>query len=469
MSPLAVSLGMDLSWRYAPGAAMGEFLAGLRKRRILALRCEGCGRRYLPPRPFCGECRRRPSGWVPVAHEGTLEAWTVVHQPMLDGRTGKARPSPYGMLVRPDGADTTINHLLVEPGPVRPAIGQRVHAVWGETLRGAVDDIEGFRAMSVRLRPFEPRDRDAVAAILTRHFGSPRIVSRGALRDGVQAPGFVAEEGGAPFGLAIYVDGGQEWELLAVARERPAECLGAALLDAVVHRAISAGAERLVATTTDDNEPALAFYARHGFEVVERRAGAIAGYRSQKPEIPETGVGGRPIRDEIVLSRALRAPARQTGAPGRTGPAGAPAPPGTAGPAGEALEGAIRVPFRYAAGGVSSRFLAALRDEGRILGARCPGCGCVVCPARSLCPRCGGATAGLVGVGPGGTLLCATEVPGRETFALVRLDGAGTSMMHHLLGSVEEVRPGARVRARFAAERAGTILDIAGFEPEGDS
>jgi uncharacterized OB-fold protein len=145
---IVVEHTMDLTWRYASGAPMERFCASLRERCIEALRCKGCGRRYLPPRPLCGNCRLRMSEWVSVRDEGTLVAWTVVHVPMLDGRTGAPRPIPYGMgLVRLDGADTTLNHFLAEADPARLAIGQRVRAVWRPELRGAMDDILCFEVL----------------------------------------------------------------------------------------------------------------------------------------------------------------------------------------------------------------------------------------------------------------------------------------------------------------------------------
>jgi hypothetical protein len=146
MSEMAsIEIAMDLSWRYASGAAMERFCAGLRERRIEALRCSGCGRRYLPPRPMCGRCRLRLTDWTAVANQGELMAWTVIYLPFLDARSGETRPGPYGMgLIRLDGADTTLNHYLAENDPGRLAIGQRVRAVWREELRGAMDDILHF-------------------------------------------------------------------------------------------------------------------------------------------------------------------------------------------------------------------------------------------------------------------------------------------------------------------------------------
>lgn len=136
---------MELSWRYASGAAMERFCAALGQRRIEALQCDECGRRYLPPRPLCGDCCVPMSRWVPVQDRGVLEAWTVVHVPMLGGRTGRPRPTPYGMgLIRLEGADTTLNHFLDLHDPAALRIGQRVRAVWRPQLRGAMDDILHF-------------------------------------------------------------------------------------------------------------------------------------------------------------------------------------------------------------------------------------------------------------------------------------------------------------------------------------
>lgn len=145
---ITVPIAMNLTWRYASGDAMGRFCEGLKKRKIEAVQCDGCGRRHLPPRPFCGNCCLPMTTWVPVSDEGRLEAWTIVHLPMLDGRTGKTRPSPYGMgLIRLDGSDTTLNHYLDESDAQRLRIGLRVRAVWRDELHGAMDDIVHFEVL----------------------------------------------------------------------------------------------------------------------------------------------------------------------------------------------------------------------------------------------------------------------------------------------------------------------------------
>ena len=146
---IRATIELDVSWRYASGDRMERFLHGLEQRRIEATRCPECGRRYLPPRPFCGRCRVRMDEWVPVADTGTLVAWTVIHLPITDGRTGEPRPSAYGMgLIQLDGADTTLNHYLDTADPDLLTIGARVQAVWRDELRGAMDDIVHFEVLS---------------------------------------------------------------------------------------------------------------------------------------------------------------------------------------------------------------------------------------------------------------------------------------------------------------------------------
>jgi uncharacterized OB-fold protein len=51
-------------------------------------------------------------------------------------------------------------------------------------------------------------------------------------------------------------------------------------------------------------------------------------------------------------------------------------------------------------------------------------------------------------------------------WALIRLDGADTAMLHAVdAGSAAAMRTGMRVRARWAGDRVGSIRDIACFEP----
>lgn len=132
----------------------------------------------------------------------------------------------------------------------------------------------------------------------------------------------------------------------------------------------------------------------------------------------------------------------------------------------------VEFPFLHATGPALSRFLTALRDDGVIWGRRCDVCAKVVVPAQDYCDTCAAGLGEWVEVGPEGTLQGLTVVErdmplaGLEppfAFVRVRLDGAGTDLVH-LAADPRGLARGARVRAVWAAERTGTIRDIAGFE-----
>jgi hypothetical protein len=68
-------------------------------------------------------------------------------------------------------------------------------------------------------------------------------------------------------------------------------------------RVVSRG--RLHEPMGDDNTNALRFYQRRGMRLAGLHRDAIAGSRRLKPEIPETGADGIPIRDELELELVL--------------------------------------------------------------------------------------------------------------------------------------------------------------------
>ncbi len=131
----------------------------------------------------------------------------------------------------------------------------------------------------------------------------------------------------------------------------------------------------------------------------------------------------------------------------------------------------LELPYRRSVGPVVGAFLAGLRDR-RILGSR-TAAGRVIVPALEYDPDTGEAVDDLVEVGQTGvvTQWAWVEEPLRKhpfdrpfAWALVRLDGADTALLHAV--DAPGVTTGMRVRVRWRDERTGHITDIACFEPE---
>ena len=139
------------------------------------------------------------------------------------------------------------------------------------------------------------------------------------------------------------------------------------------------------------------------------------------------------------------------------------------------LRAPMEIAFDYtrSLGPVLGQFMTALRER-RILGAR-DADGRVHAPPFEYDPVTFSPPAELVEVGPAGSVVSWTWLssplsgqPLERPFAwaLIRLDGADTAMLHAVdAGSAAAMRTGMRVRARWAADRVGSIRDIACFEP----
>lgn len=145
----------------------------------------------------------------------------------------------------------------------------------------------------------------------------------------------------------------------------------------------------------------------------------------------------------------------------------------------DALSAPYLLQFTYSrtTGPVIGRFLTSLRD-GRIEGVRTAS-GKVLVPPVEYDPETSEPTTDFVEVGTSGTVTTYTWVAEPRglhplqkpfAFALIKLDGADTAMVHAVdAGSESAMKTGMRVKVRWAAERTGYITDIACFEPEGAS
>jgi GNAT superfamily N-acetyltransferase len=159
--------------------------------------------------------------------------------------------------------------------------------------------------MNPAIRDFEDRDREWARALLTERWGSARVVSRATLHRADRLPGFVAELGGDRKGLITYRIADDACEIVTLDSVDERRGIGTALLDAVRELVRSRGCRRLWLITTNDNVHAQEFYQKRGFEIVAIHENAVVESRKMKPEIPEKGFDGIPVRDEIELELKL--------------------------------------------------------------------------------------------------------------------------------------------------------------------
>jgi len=137
---------VDLPFTYSAGKTASRFFVELRDhQRIMGKRCPRCQRVIVPAQLFCKECFVETDEWVEVGPEGTLVTFTVVYR--KENHHPKEAPFAYG-IIKLDGADTSMVHLLGETEVTKLEHGMKVRALFSEERKGHILDIESFRPIS---------------------------------------------------------------------------------------------------------------------------------------------------------------------------------------------------------------------------------------------------------------------------------------------------------------------------------
>jgi uncharacterized OB-fold protein len=143
VAPMVYHSRISVPYSWWAGETASRFFATLRDEcKIIGLRCNDCGKTYVPPRKTCPTCFTPNSQWIEVADTGTVISHTVVRRQLA--ALPKPVPVIFG-LVKLDGADTALLHYLEEIDPAVLRIGLRVKACFAEERTGSINDIACFR------------------------------------------------------------------------------------------------------------------------------------------------------------------------------------------------------------------------------------------------------------------------------------------------------------------------------------
>ncbi|MBS7249866.1 MAG: Zn-ribbon domain-containing OB-fold protein [Candidatus Freyarchaeota archaeon] len=132
-----------LPFSYSVGRIASKFFIELRdNKRIMGVKCPKCGQILVPPRRYCGKCMAETNEWVEVGDKGTLVAYTVTYR--SSPNLPKKPPLAYG-IIKLDGADTNMVHILGEVNLDKIKPGMRVQAVFKDQREGNILDIDYFK------------------------------------------------------------------------------------------------------------------------------------------------------------------------------------------------------------------------------------------------------------------------------------------------------------------------------------
>ncbi len=140
--PQALTAPHVLEYPYtrSTGEVIGRFFAALKERRIVGIRARD-GRVLVPPQEYDPETAESLDDWVDVGQSGTVTTWTWIEHP----RPKHPLQHPFAFaLIRLDGADTAMLHVVDAGDPARMSTRMRVRAQWREDPQGDITDIACF-------------------------------------------------------------------------------------------------------------------------------------------------------------------------------------------------------------------------------------------------------------------------------------------------------------------------------------
>lgn len=159
--------------------------------------------------------------------------------------------------------------------------------------------------MKYKIQTIEDEDRLKILNIINYFWGEAFVVIHGQIFYPTQLLGFKAVHKDRIIGILHYLIQGDICEIITLASLTESQGIGKKLITTVEEIALNNHCERLQVTTTNDNLPALGFYQKQGFCLVQLQAGQVAESRKLKPTIPALGYRNIPIRDELILEKSL--------------------------------------------------------------------------------------------------------------------------------------------------------------------
>jgi len=157
-----------------------------------------------------------------------------------------------------------------------------------------------------KIRPIKDCDREWVKKLTIRHWGSEKSVSRGKVLYPHKLPGFLAFKNKRFLGLITYNIKENACEIVTLNSVIKGKGIGTALVETVKKVAKNLNCQKIWFITTNDNLDALIFWQKIGFFIKAVYPNAMSFSRKLKPEIPEIGNYGIPIRDEIELGFKIK-------------------------------------------------------------------------------------------------------------------------------------------------------------------
>ena len=131
---------LEFDYTRSLGPTLARFFEGLRERKIVGARTAS-GRVLVPPSPHDPETGEDIAEIVDLPDTGVVTTWAWVPKPRP--KHPLQRPFAWA-LVRIDGADTAMLHVVDAGDESKMSTGMRVKARWADEPTGSILDLAYF-------------------------------------------------------------------------------------------------------------------------------------------------------------------------------------------------------------------------------------------------------------------------------------------------------------------------------------
>jgi len=143
---LSAPLVLEYPFSRTVGPVQSAFLTGLREGLVLGVRAED-GRVLCPPVEYDPVTSAELTELVQLGQTGTVTTWSWEPEP----RPHQPLDRPFAWaLVRMDGADTALLHVVDAGAPAAMATGMHVRIRWAGERDGSITDIVCFEPAETR-------------------------------------------------------------------------------------------------------------------------------------------------------------------------------------------------------------------------------------------------------------------------------------------------------------------------------
>jgi N-acetylglutamate synthase-like GNAT family acetyltransferase len=153
---------------------------------------------------------------------------------------------------------------------------------------------------SLIIREIKESDKEWVRKVIVDSWGSEIVIGSKPF-NAPKLPGFIGEIDGRAAGVLTYNIDENKLEIVSLDSTIEKKGIGSALIEKAREIAKEKNLESVFLVTSNDNVDTLKFYQKRGFRIIKVYPNAIDEARKIKPNIPQIGEYGIPLKDALEL------------------------------------------------------------------------------------------------------------------------------------------------------------------------